>query len=285
MSDARSPTSLTRALAARLLRRDLGGAWRIANGGGSHGNTRRAARDDLSVVVKLGQPASALRRLAELEVTPPILAWGEHDGSPYTVQRLVAGHHPDPAWFAGHLTELAELIRRYQRDERLAELLREDPSRDRLDVGGAASMFDWIPPRPGSPMWTDEVLQARDAWRRLAAALAPVPPRPVHADPHGGNHILCDGRLYLVDWDEVDLSDPWRDAGIQLWWHVPVPRWPEFVAVLGASLDGTLTARILWWTGFKALRNGYWMDIRGDSRTAELNARGLVRAMARLRPA
>ena len=95
MSDARAPTSLTRALAARLLRRGLGGAWRIANGGGSHGNTRRAARGDLSVVVKLGQPASALRRLAELEVTPPILAWGEHDGSPYTVQRLVAGHHPD----------------------------------------------------------------------------------------------------------------------------------------------------------------------------------------------
>jgi hypothetical protein len=39
-----------------------------------------------------------------------------------------------------------------------------------------------------------------------------------------------DGRLYLVDWDEVDLSDPWRDAGIQLWWHVPVARWTEFVA-------------------------------------------------------
>jgi aminoglycoside phosphotransferase (APT) family kinase protein len=276
---------LTRALAARLLRRDLGGAWRIASGAGSLGNTRRAVRGDLSVVVKLGSPASALRRLAELEVTPPVVAWGEEDGSPYTVQVLAAGEQPEAAWFAAHVLELAELVRRYQRDERLAQLLRDDPSRDRLDVAGAASMFDWIPPRHGSPMWTDEVLEARAAWRRLAADLATIPAVPVHADPHGGNYVAADGRLFLIDWDEVDLSDPWRDAGIQLWWHVPGPRWADFVAVLGATLDDTLASRIHWWAGFKALRNGYWVDLRGEARLAELNARGFVRIMARYRAA
>lgn len=194
---------LTRALAARLLRRDLGGAWRVFNSAGSHGNTRRAARGDLAVVVKLGSPAAALRRLAELEVTSPVLAWGEHQGSAYTVQRIAAGQHPDAAWFAVHVPELTELVQRYQRDERLARLLREDPSRDRLDVSGAASMFDWIRPRQGSPMWTDEVLAARAAWRRLAANLSPLSPAPVHADPHRLNHVVVDGRLFLLDWDEV----------------------------------------------------------------------------------
>ena len=276
---------LTRALAARLLRRDLGGAWRVSNGAGSRGNTRRAVRGDLSVVVKLGSPAAGLRRLAELEVTPPVLAWGEHDGAQYTVQQLAAGEHPDAAWFAAHVRELAGLVRRYQRDERLAELLWEDPSRDRLDIAGAASMFDWIPPRPGSPMWTEEVLQARDEWRRLAAALTQVPPAPVHADPHRLNYVVAEGRLWLVDWDEVDLSDPWRDAGVQLLWHVPPPRWAEFAAAHGATLDTALMTRILWWAGFKALRNAYWLDLQGEADRAAVEVRGLVRAMARHRGA
>jgi len=128
-----------------------------------------------------------------------------------------------------------------------------------------------------------QVREAGAEWRRLAADLAPVPPAPVHADPHGGNYVVAHGRPALIDWDEVDLSDPWRDAGIQLWWHVPAARWADFVATLGATLDEALSARILWWAGFKALRNGYWVDLRGDVRLAELNARGFVRAMARHR--
>jgi aminoglycoside phosphotransferase (APT) family kinase protein len=276
---------LARALAARILRRDLGGAWRVSNGAGAHGNTRRAASGDLRVIVKLGQPAAALRRLAELEVTPPVLSWGEHDGSPYTVQRMTAGEHPDAAWFAAHVPELAALVHRYQRDERLTDLLRQDPSRDRLDVAGAASMFYRIPPSEGSPMWTDEVLEARATWRRLASELAPVPPAPVHADPHRFNYVVADDRLLLVDWDEVDLSDPWRDAGVQLWWHVPADRWAAFAAAQGATLDGALNARILWWAAFKALRNGYWVDLQGDAGLAALEVRGFLRAVARQRSA
>jgi hypothetical protein len=274
---------LTRALAARLLRRDLGGAWRVANGGGSHGNTRLAACADRRVVVKLGQASGALRRLAELEVTPEVLAWGEHDGVPYTVQRLATGPHPDGAWFAAHVAELAGLVRRYQRDGPLTGLLREDPSRDRLDVAAAAVMFDHIPPRPGSPMWTDEVLEALEAWKTAGAGLAPVPPAPVHADPHVGNYLVEGGRLHLVDWDEIDLSDPWRDAGVQLCWHVPVPRWADFTAALGAALDRPLAVRALWWAAFKALRNGHWIDSLGETAWLAENARAFVQTMTRLR--
>jgi hypothetical protein len=144
---------LTRALAARLLRRDLGGAWRIANGGGSHGNTRLAASADRRVVIKLGQAAGALRRLAEL------------------------------------------------------------------------------------------------------------------------------------DWDEIDLSDPWRGGGVQLCWHAPEPRWTDFTAALGATPDRPLAARVLWWAAFRALRNGYWIDSRGGTAWLVENAGGFAQAMTRLRSA
>ncbi|HEY7202124.1 MAG TPA: hypothetical protein VIC57_18025 [Candidatus Dormibacteraeota bacterium] len=161
-------------------------------------------------------------------------------------------------------------------------MLRADPTREHLDVAAAASMFDAIPPRPGSPVWTDEVRAARSTWRRRAGELAPVAPAPVHADPHAWNHVVEGGRPYVVDWNEIDLSDPRRDAGVRLWWHVPAGRWPGFVAALGGRPDRSLRTRILWWAAFKALRNAFWIDARGDRPGAAASARGFVAAVAAL---
>lgn len=90
---------LTRTLAEHVLRRDLGGA---SVNGGSLGNTRVAVSGDTSVVLKLGQPAAALRRLAELGVTPPVLAWGQCPPSGDSPQGSTAPSdrsrlHPQPA--------------------------------------------------------------------------------------------------------------------------------------------------------------------------------------------
>jgi len=61
---------------------------------------------------------------------------------------------------------------------------------------------------------------------------------------------------------------------------VPTSSWPS-----GATPDDALSARIGRWAGFKAPHGGYWTDLRDDARIAELNARGLVRIMARHRGA
>ena len=66
---------------------------------------------------------------------------------------------------------------------------------------------------------------------------------------------------------------------------MPAPRSAEFVEALGATLDDALMARTLWWAGFKALRNGCWLDLRGEAERAAMEVRGLVRAMARYRAA
>ena len=34
-----------------------------------------------------------------------------------------------------------------------------------------------------------------------------LPPRPIHADLHWGNFVIVDGWPYLLDWDQIDLSD------------------------------------------------------------------------------
>jgi Phosphotransferase enzyme family len=268
---------VNQALASRILCRELGPGCEIDR---VLGNAFVASWGPTEVVLKHSQPPAVLARLAELGVTPEVLACGQFEGVPFTIQRMVRCDEPDAAWFARHVADVADLIAWYQRDSLLAGLLRDDPSREHLTVDAAARMFDQMPARAGSPFWTDEVCEARAEWRRQAGRLAEVAPVPVHADPMAGNYVVEGDRPYLIDWDEVDLSDPWRDVGVQLCWHVPAARWPEFVERCGARLDDELRARIYWWMAFKSLRSGFWVDARGHEVYAAANARGFLAAMA-----
>jgi hypothetical protein len=269
--------TVDRALASRILRRELGRDYEVTE---VLRNAVLASGGGVAVVLKHSQPPAALVRLAELGVTPPVLATGELEGVPYTIQRMITGEEPDRAWFARHVADLADLICRYQRDPALAAILRDDRSREHLTLSAAAMMFDDVPPRAGSPFWTGEMLVARAEWRRQADRFPELAPVPVHADPMWANYVVDGDRMYLIDWDEIDLSDPWRDVGVQLCWHVPADRWPDFLDRYGARLDDELRARIHWWMAFKSLRTGFWVDARGDEYYAVLNARGFLNAMA-----
>jgi hypothetical protein len=269
--------TVDRALASRLLRHELATDYEVTE---VLGNAVVASGGGGPVVLKHRQPSAALVRLAELGVTPPVLATGEFEGVPYTIQQMIRGEEPDRAWFARHVADLADLIFRYQRDPALAAILSEDRSRERLTVRVAAMMFDDMPPRAGSRFWTEEMIVARAEWRRQADRFQELTPVPVHTDPMWGNYVVDGDRMYLLDWDDIDLSDPWRDIGVQLHWHVPVDRWPYFVDRFGARLDDELLARIHWWMAFKELRTGFWVDARGIDHYAMLCARGFLNTMA-----
>jgi len=62
--------------------------------------------------------------------------------------------------------------------------------------------------------------------------------------------------------------------------RIPRPRAEKSDRHLGAELDDSLLARIRWWAAFKALRNGFWVDDRGDRAMAEATARGFLEVMA-----
>ena len=149
--------TVDRALASRILRRDLGRDYEVTE---VLGNAVVASGGAGPVVLKHRQPSAALVRLAELGVTPAVLASGELEGVPYTVQRMITGEEPDRAWFARHVPDLADLICRYQRDPALAAILREDRSREHLTVsvdartgrslprrGGAVKLWERVAPR------------------------------------------------------------------------------------------------------------------------------------------
>jgi aminoglycoside phosphotransferase (APT) family kinase protein len=55
--------------------------------------------------------------------------------------------------------------------------------------------------------------------------------RPVHHDLHRGNVLIdADGRLWLLDWDDLEVGDPALDYAILLWQLSAQPVAPKAAA-------------------------------------------------------
>lgn len=43
-----------------------------------------------------------------------------------------------------------------------------------------------------------------------------------HMDVHIGNFIQCDGEIYLIDYENMSITDPWRDFVYAVFFHDPI---------------------------------------------------------------
>lgn len=256
------------------------GEWTIARPAhGQQGESYVARGREQAVFLKFdsGAPVAALRRLGELGVAPRVLADSREraSGRPYVVWEHVAGDHPPGwRWFAENLPLLAGTTRRFQTDPELGRLLLAAGF-----PGGAAPGYGGHVSRElGDLRARLERLEAeREVDAALAADLAamlaelerqarrllPVPLTPAHGDPNGFNLIIPQrgargGRLLLVDWDGLALSDPVRDAAQWLCWHVAPERWPVFFAHYGLPMDRAIADRVFWWGARASFANALW---------------------------
>lgn len=250
-----------------------GRGWQISDVRGSMGKTRLAERGDEAVAVKLvDTPLEIMTRLAEIDVTPPVLMSGVHEGSRYVVQQAISGPYPDHAWFANNLTRWADLVGRYLNDDPLRRMLAAEQGFWRLAVPDALTMIN-SQPAPRSPALRDPDLQTYlERWRQQATEMVQLPLHPVHPDPHWHNYVIAKDRPYLLDWEHIDLSDPIRDVGLQIWGFIRRGEWPVFLHRVGIVHDEGVELAIYWWAGFKMIMNAWWNDRNDDEPGAEFHA-------------
>lgn len=279
---------LTESHAADIVRAELGGDWQISDALGTTQAIRMAEQGTRSVAIKLLRtPAAIMQRLSDLGVTPPVLALGEQGGRAFMIQQAVDGEHPDHAWFAGHREQWAAMIRRYLQDTELTELLAARRGFWRLDAPAAVDLINRdLARRPvRSPaLKTAEFAAALDRWRAQADVLRdgrPTAMCPIHPDAHWHNYVLADDAPLLLDWDHIDLSDPLRDIGSQIWGFLPQRYWAEFVRRVGLVVDDDLPTSICWWAGFKMLGNAIFNDGRDDQPGVEFHVGAFMIAVDR----
>jgi hypothetical protein len=251
-----------------------GSGWQVSEPRGSMGATRLARRGDAAVAVKVvDTPLAVLNRLSELGVTPPVLAAGEHEGRGYIVQQAVSGPSPDHEWFASNVQPWAAMVGSYLGDEQLHRLVEAIPAFWRLTVPDAVAMIDSQPTPRTVALREPSYSRYIARWRRQSEGIVELPMRPIHPDPHWHNYVIADGQPYLLDWDYIDLSDPLRDVGVQVWGFLPRRLWAAFLRAVGLELSDELELAIHWWAAFKLALNAHWNDRNDDEQGAAFHAR------------
>lgn len=212
------------------------------------------------VFIKFDVPVAALQRLGEIGVAPRVIAGGTLDGSSYVVQEYITGTYPDWRWFAHHLPMLAAFIKRYHDDQALPSLVAANEPTSYVEhvARDLAFLENQFMSLYAEELHAPNIVSAFEKLKAQSRHLQAVPLVPVHPDPNSKNILLTGDSLLMVDWDDIQLSDPMRDAGLLLWWYVAQHRWREFFEAYGLTMDGKLIERIYWWAARTSFAIALW---------------------------
>ena len=210
--------------------------------------------------VKFDVPVAALQRLDEIRAAPRVIASGTLDSKSYVVQEYIAGSYPDWRWFAHHLPILAAFIKRYHSDQPLASLLAVNGPTSYVEqvTRDLATLEKQFISLHAEELHVPKVISAFEKLKARSQHLQAVPLVPVHPDPNTKNILLIGDALLMVDWDDVQLSDPMRDAGQLLWWYVAQHQWHEFFDAYGVTINDKLIERIYWWAARTSFAIALW---------------------------
>lgn len=253
--------------------------WRVTRpAAGLQKETYVAESTQHKVFLKFDTDTPAWQRLAEIGVAPPLLHQGRCEGRPYIIQQFVEGTHPDRAWLARNADLLARVVNRYHHDRPLREMLSVTHAGSYTQhVQREVTALESALSAASAPMFGGERLRrAFQQFGEQAGQLRPAPLVPVHPDPSSANMLVTDQGLILVDWDDLLLSDPMRDAGLLVWWYLPEKKWQRFFEAYGATVDRD---KICWWVARRSLEVALWFDGRQAHKPARSFLEDFYRAV------
>lgn len=210
--------------------------------------------------IKFDVPIAALQRLGEIGVAPRVIASGTLDGNSYVVQEYIMGNYPDWRWFAHHLPMLGAFIKHYQSDQTLTSLLAGNDLTSYVEhiAHDLALLEKQFMSLHAEYLHAPNIVSAFEKLKAWSKHLQAVPLVPVHPDPNTKNILLTNSTLLMVDWDDIQLSDPMRDAGLLLWWYVAHHQWREFFEAYGLMMDDETIERIYWWAARTSFAIALW---------------------------
>ena len=246
-----------------LLRERLGGDWTVVpTQSGAMGSSYLATSGDRRLFLKIPADLRAIPRLATIGIAPPVVVAGEWHGQPFLAQEWIAAESADRAWMRSNASTVVRLMRSYHTDTPLRDaLLPTCPGTFAAHLARELSGIETDLAAATAPEFREPPV--RQAIARLFARARDLPHAPVvpaHGDPNLHNLLITAGRIYLIDWDAVTLSDPLRDLSLLLWWFLPPSEWS---AALHAYDNGARPIErdlIEWWAARASLRIALWLD-------------------------
>ena len=199
--------------------------------------------------VKVGVEVERYLVMAEIGLTPSIILHGQlENGSSVIVQQFVDGRNPSRADYRERLTEVAEIIRTLQNDQRVREMLGETSSNFYKDAGLLA--LDRLRHK-----WNQHKAQVSSVAGFVDKSLEQLEVQinqftgeglvASHGDICNANWLFAlGGKIHLIDFDLMKLDDPALDMGALLWWYYPPELREIFLEAAGYRYDESFRFRM-----------------------------------------
>ena len=208
-----------------------------------------AREGDREYFVKLGAPVERYLVLAELGLTPPVLAYGQLDnGESILIQPRVSGRKPSQKDYWERLDRVAAIVHKLHHDPGARHVLPLASSDSYEEAGLRAIQHlvqKWEQYRTqltGAADFVDASLERLAQQIRLFSGGGLIA---AHNDICNANWLFADtGDIYLLDFDAMSLDDPASDLGPLLWWYYPAELRGRFLEIAGYENDHELRLRM-----------------------------------------
>lgn len=216
--------------------------WRFSLPHGSGMETYFAEGNQGAYFVKVGAPVERYLTIAELGLTPRVIAHGRlEDGSSVIVQPRIQGRTPSQKDYWENLERVAGIVRSLHNEASIQSILPPASSNLHRDVGLQA--LDALHQK-----WEHYKTRVPDVAEFVETALAQLASKinmfsteglvASHSDICNANWLIAfDGKIYLIDLDSMSLDDPAQDLAVFLWWYYPRDMRERFLQIAGYRYD------------------------------------------------
>src|SRR5688572_14413899 len=196
--------------------------WIFSLPRGSGMETYFARGNERGYFVKVGAPVERYLAMAEIGLTPPVLASGQlESGLSILVQPLIARRKPSRIDYRDQLEQVAALIRRMHHHPQLRGVLLLPASNLHKEAGLRALNHlrqKWERYKVQAPDVAEFVENSLDYLAQQVNLFTTDGLVASHNDICNANWLFAsDGKIYLVDFESMALDDPALDMGALLW--------------------------------------------------------------------
>lgn len=216
--------------------------WIFSLPRGSGMETYFVQGNDKKYFVKVGVPVERYLAMAEIGLTPPVLAFGhlESDLS-VIVQTSITGRKPSQRDYQDQLEKVAVPIRKMHNHPQIKRILQPPPSDLHKEAGLRALnqlRRKWGRYKAQVPNVAEFVENSLEDLSQQVNLFSSEGLVATHNDICNANWLFAsDGRIYLIDFESMSLDDPALDMGALLWWYYPPQLWQRFLEIAGYPYD------------------------------------------------
>ncbi|MCI1882065.1 MAG: phosphotransferase family protein [Sporolactobacillus sp.] len=236
--------------------------WVLSSAGGLTGEAFMARSGEHKLFIK--RNSSPFLAMLSAEGIVPKLLWTQRTGSGdvLTAQRWTDGRVLLPEEMSS--PKVAGLLRKIHTSNPLLSMMKRLGKKPVSALQICAELAERAVGRGKTAVIEVSIAFLRETAERVETADKAL----CHSDVNHNNWLLDQehDHLYLVDWDQAVIADPAMDLAMLLYWYIEEEKWPEWLALYGWKMTGSLRLRLLWYMVAMTLRFMFWHQEHGDAK-------------------